>query len=57
MSNTPNPQANTVEEIHNAALKAIELTNFCTLHKLYHGQAEKDCTPEERTLTQLKEKL
>ena len=44
---------NTPDEIHKAALKAMELTNFCALHREYHGQAGKDCTPQERVMVEV----
>ena len=38
------------DDIDQAAEKAIKATNYCTKHKLYHGQQDKSCTPQERVM-------
>lgn len=40
-------------ELRKAAEKAVELTNYCTKHGLYHGQKYKSCTPQKRVLIEV----
>lgn len=43
----------TEAQLKEMVLKAVELTNYCTRHGLYHGQKYKSCTPQERTVIEL----
>lgn len=42
-----------LDEIDEAAVKAIRATNFCLKHRQYHGQKFKSCTPQRRTLVKI----
>lgn len=48
------PNHTSEDKLHEAALKAIKATNFCTRHTAYHGQKYKNCTPQERVMITLK---
>jgi hypothetical protein len=41
-------------QLKKAVLKAVEETNFCTKHRLYHGKKYKSCRPEKRVVVEIK---
>jgi len=54
MTANTSPVGQGADEIHEAALKAVKATNFCTKHRLYHGQKYPSCTPQERVIVEIK---
>lgn len=50
-----NTKEDSRDEINQAALKAMELTNLCLKHMKYHGQKYKSCTPQKRIMVRITE--